>query len=71
MVCYKIINFCLGVIIFYLIIIIPIKSILFVITIIIYFVIVYWIKYIFIIVYQIKYIFYKFMIKLCNARAFN
>ena len=50
-------NFYLGVIILYLIIIIPIQFIHFVI-IIIYFVI----------VYQIEYIFYKFKIKLCNAR---
>ena len=50
-------NFYLGVIILYLIIIIPIQFIYFVI-IIIYFVI----------VYQIEYIFYKFKIKLCNAR---
>ena len=50
-------NFYLGVIILYLIIIIPIQFIHFVI-IIIYFVI----------VYQIEYIFDKFKIKLCNAR---
>ena len=56
-----IIIFYLGVINLYLIVIIPIQFIYFVIIIIIYF----------IIVYQIKYIFYKFMIKLCNARAFN